>query len=442
MSKVQICILSIAFSVLFSIFFLDLFHFLVRILIYITIGLIFFFFLFQSIKKRSTPKEPYIFMGLSAIFICLTIFFLNPWLGVYNSLFFLSASIVSNYYQKKPEDSGFIIKSIDQEENLVYQVEPQIEGMKNFLHEFSLYYIQRKENLFMHESHTNMFNQLNDELKLIRELLEQNGQNLRTQIQKDTIKLEQSITNIKRDTSTILENTTAVKEQTQKLSIELGRLSKQQKMALSGLVTDFGNELEISRKEIKDEITKLLEVKGSNISELEDIIKYMQEKRMNFSNSKHLENEQIKHKLYDAFKLAKKNVYIQVPWLAKWILDDQGSLYNHMKEAINRGINIHINYGIDENFGYNGKRNYSRSDISDRVADDMKRKLKKKKQTDGTLKMNRVNSHYKLFICDDMFYVEGSYNVLSNNGNRTHEAAQYSEDKERINQLLELYFKD
>lgn len=444
MSKVQICILSMAFSVLFSTFFSDFFSFLIRSLFYIIAGLIFFFCLFQSIKKKTTPKEPYIFMGMSAIFICLSIFFLNPLLGAYNVLFFLSASVVSHYYQKIPKNSEFEIKAIDQEDNLAYRVDPQIEGMKNFLHEFSLHYIQHKEELSssMLKSHTFLFNQLNDELKLIRELLEQNGQNLSAQIQEGTIKLEKSITNVKRDTSTIKENIAVVKEQTQKLSIELGKLSKQQKIALSGLVTDFENELETSRKEIRDEIAKLLEEKGNNISELEEIIKYMQEKRLNFSNSQHLENEQIKHKLYDAFKMARENVYIQVPWLAKWILNDQGPLYSHMKEAINRGVNIHINYGIDEDFRYSSKSNHSRSDTSDRVANDMKRKLKKQRQTDGNLKMNRVNSHYKLFICDDTFYVEGSYNVLSNNGNRTHEAAQYSEDKERINQLLDLYFKE
>ncbi|MGN0973748.1 MAG: phospholipase D-like domain-containing protein [Bacilli bacterium] len=379
-------------------------------------------------------------MGISAISIFLSIFFLDSLLGVYNFLFFLSASVVSHYYQKNSKNNELTIKKIDQEENL----NPQIEGMKNFLYEFSLRYIQHKEELSssMLQSQTYLFNQLNDELKLIREMLEQNGQKLSAQIQEDTIKLEKSIFNVKRDTSAIKENIEGVNEQTQKLSIELGKLSKQQKIAICGLVEDFENELKASRKEFRNEIAQLLEKKGNNISELEEIIKYMQEKRLNFSNSKHLENEQIKHKLYDAFKMARKNVYIQVPWLAKWILNDQGPLFNHMKEAIKRGVNIHINYGIDENWGYSGNSNRNRSDNSDRVADEMKRKLKKQRQTDGNLKMNRVNSHYKLFICDDKFYVEGSYNVLSNNGNRTHEAAQYSEDKERIKQLLNLYFKE
>lgn len=443
MSKVQICILSMAFSILFSTFFSDFFSFLIRSLIYIIAGLILFFCLFQSIKKRTTPREPYIFMGMSAVFVCLSIFFLNPSLGTYNVLFFLCASVVSHFYQKMPKSNEFMIKPIDQEDNLVYQVNPQIEGMKKFLHEFSVHYIQHKESSSsILVSQTYLFNQLNDELKLIRELLEKNGRDLSAKIQEDTIKLEKSITNVQRDTSAIKENISVVKEQTQKLSIELGRLSEQQKIALCGLVTDFENELETSRKEIRDEVAKMLEQKGNNISELEEIIKYMQEKRLNFSNNQHLENEQIKHKLYDAFKEAKENVYIQVPWLAKWILNDQGPLYKNMKGAIKRGVNIHINYGMDENFGNSNKSNHNRSDNSDRVADSLKRKLKKQKQTDGNLNLNRVNSHYKLFICDDKFYVEGSYNVLSNNGNRTHEAAQYSEDKERINQLLELYFKN
>lgn len=49
-------------------------------------------------------------------------------------------------------------------------------------------------------------------------------------------------------------------------------------------------------------------------------------------------------------------------------------------------------------------------------------------------------SHYKLFICDNTFYVNGSYNIISNPGAMWHEGGEYSEDPIMIASLKQKYF--
>lgn len=62
----------------------------------------------------------------------------------------------------------------------------------------------------------------------------------------------------------------------------------------------------------------------------------------------------------------------------------------------------------------------------------------------GKFRIQKGNTHIKLLVCDDLYFIQGSFNFLSFDGIYTEdtrtEIATYSESKREIEELRTAYF--
>jgi nucleoid DNA-binding protein len=138
--------------------------------------------------------------------------------------------------------------------------------------------------------------------------------------------------------------------------------------------------------------------------------------------------------LEETLKTAKHEVDIVSPWANYWVMN---SLEGYFKAAIKRGVTIKILYGIG-NFNSN---NESTADTRNIRTDKVINQFYLKFEESNRFKIHKDNTHIKLLICDDSYYVQGSFNFLSYDGNGDRkELAQYSEDKKLLSELRETYF--
>lgn len=154
----------------------------------------------------------------------------------------------------------------------------------------------------------------------------------------------------------------------------------------------------------------------------------------------HLANKEIREEFIKSFDRAKISLYIASPWLNNYVVNQE--LIIKIENALKRGVNIKIRYGIEDS-SYSSQKN-NRSLNSDRIANNLINKFEKYGQR---FKMKKVNSHYKVMICDELYYIEGSYNFLSfageyddNSNDHRDEGATYSTNRKMLLYLREKYF--
>ncbi|MDV2582169.1 phospholipase D-like domain-containing protein [Alkalibacillus haloalkaliphilus] len=210
---------------------------------------------------------------------------------------------------------------------------------------------------------------------------------------------------------------------------------------ISPIVSSLTNlEKSISEKSIeeKEYITQMVETelqKNQNHS-LEDIEAIINQSISQINNQPELlEDEQIRKAFINAIISAEEELCIVSPWVNEKVLEDY---IPYFKAAIKKGVTIKILYGYTDSYSPNDK-----SIKTDQAVHYLKRQLTNVRP--GGLKMKKVNTHFKLTICDEKFYLIGSYNFLSFGGKYNeetrHEAVEYSENKERIQEYKERYFR-
>lgn len=154
----------------------------------------------------------------------------------------------------------------------------------------------------------------------------------------------------------------------------------------------------------------------------------------------HLQDKEIRDKFIKAFSDAKYEFDIASPWMNNYVVNND--LINKMENLLTRGTSIKIAYGIEEN-SYNSKMD-NKNTNSDRIA----QKLKERFDIYGDkFTIKKVNSHNKLLICDESYYIETSFNLLSfageydeNSKDTRGEGATYSTNLEVIKDLRNRYF--
>lgn len=154
----------------------------------------------------------------------------------------------------------------------------------------------------------------------------------------------------------------------------------------------------------------------------------------------HLQDKEIRDKFIKAFSDAKYEFNIASPWMNNYVVNNE--LISKMESLLTRGTSIKIAYGIEEN-SYNSKMD-NKNTNSDRIA----QKLKERFDIYGDkFTIKKVNSHNKLLICDESYYLETSFNLLSfageydeNSKDTRGEGATYSTNLEVIKDLRNRYF--
>ena len=153
-----------------------------------------------------------------------------------------------------------------------------------------------------------------------------------------------------------------------------------------------------------------------------------------------MQGKEIRDKFIKAFSDAKYEFNIASPWMNNYVVNND--LINKMESLLIRGTSIKIAYGIEEN-SYNSKMD-NKNTNSDRIA----QKLKERFDIYGDkFTIKKVNSHNKLLICDESYYLETSFNLLSfageydeNSKDTRGEGATYSTNLEVIKDLRNRYF--
>lgn len=154
----------------------------------------------------------------------------------------------------------------------------------------------------------------------------------------------------------------------------------------------------------------------------------------------HLHNKEIRDKFIKAFSESKYELNIASPWMNNYVVNDE--LISKMESLLIRGASIKIIYGI-ENKSY-----FSEGDSKNINVDRIAQKLNERFIIYGDkFKIKKVNSHNKLLICDESYYIETSFNLLSFAGEYDEkskdvrdEGATYSTNLEVIKDLRDRYF--
>lgn len=196
----------------------------------------------------------------------------------------------------------------------------------------------------------------------------------------------------------------------------------------------------------KDMEAKLSAYRTELLDRNKDVEKMRQEQdilieklqKTNEINNYPLENKQIKDKFNEALSLVEKELDIFSPWMNFNVVDL--TMQDKFRRLLEKGVIIKIRYGIGE-LSSESSRGNNRSDSTEKVAI----KLKQEFGQYRNFKMYRDNSHAKLFICDNKFYVISSFNILSFKGNydgkdMRRELGEYSTNKKILAQYRKAYF--
>lgn len=141
-----------------------------------------------------------------------------------------------------------------------------------------------------------------------------------------------------------------------------------------------------------------------------------------------LKDEEIRAAFDEAVNTAKIELNVTAMKLNNYIAD---KYIPQLKKLLKAGVQIKILYGIGEE---DSDENFWTKKIAD--------KLKKIFRNYPKFKMKRTDTHAKIFICNNKFFVLSSYNVLSKDGERYSfgEAGIRSGNAELISHYRKEYF--
>lgn len=130
-----------------------------------------------------------------------------------------------------------------------------------------------------------------------------------------------------------------------------------------------------------------------------------QSKTYSLSDEAHryIMTKEINDKFSYFLKNAQKSLYIISPWMNNYVVNDQ--FKNQLIELLKRNVEIRIIYGI------NSPHNSDERDVrTEKIAKEL-REIGKK--YNNLLRLKHGHTHEKLLICDEKYYMNGSYNFLS-----------------------------
>ncbi len=159
-------------------------------------------------------------------------------------------------------------------------------------------------------------------------------------------------------------------------------------------------------------------------------------------NRKLLRNSEIRDIFVDTIVSADTEIDIISPWADPKVLTP---LRDKLQDAINRGVTIKIVYGIGNFKSSNKKKNISKEELKAITTEKVLKQYEAEFSSTKRFKIYKGNTHIKLLICDNKYYVLGSYNYLSFKGDYSgydvrSEIAEYSESADLLKKLRREFF--
>ena len=138
-----------------------------------------------------------------------------------------------------------------------------------------------------------------------------------------------------------------------------------------------------------------------------------------------LVDDELKYRIFDEIKRAKKQIVIAVPWISKKGWEEKGKYKCSFEDAITNAINCNNDIKIYIVTGNGGEmsKNSSNNDSTnsgnrDEETKEMIKKIKEKfaRKNPQIVIYDDCVIHDKILVVDDCFRMVGSYNMLSNQG--------------------------
>lgn len=141
----------------------------------------------------------------------------------------------------------------------------------------------------------------------------------------------------------------------------------------------------------------------------EDQDEYIRQLGQLNNSNRPLENAEIRNSFMLALNEAETELDIFSPWMNNYVCDKK--FMGKISRLLERGVKVKIRYGIANDNSTNQNGQYDRSDTTEKIARQLHENF-----GDKGFSLYRDNSHAKLFICDDKYYVLSSFNILSFKG--------------------------
>ncbi len=158
---------------------------------------------------------------------------------------------------------------------------------------------------------------------------------------------------------------------------------------------------------------------------------------MTVANNENLYDGEVKYRFYQMLEEAENEICIISPWANKHVAE---IVIPILQQVSKRGVKVKIIYGYSDSSDASADNSRERS--TDEAIAMYKEKLGE------ALVTKKDNTHVKLCVVDDYRYLFGSYNFLSFSGdyykkkNVRKEYSTYGENRQKVQELKEEYFKD
>ena len=180
--------------------------------------------------------------------------------------------------------------------------------------------------------------------------------------------------------------------------------------AINARIDDMDRQLKeiLAEKDSREQDAKkqfnLLQQKQKDLNSLAEQINDFKLQNENYI----VENEQIRREFDRALVESEVELDIISPWMNSFVVN--WDMQNKFEKLLKRGVTIKILYGI-------GDMTPETTDKRNQKTLETERQLQERFAKYPNFKMKCTNTHEKLFICDEKFYVKPSMNILSFSGN-------------------------
>ena len=237
----------------------------------------------------------------------------------------------------------------------------------------------------------------------------------------------------------IVINKTAFNDENQKYLIEQ---LKSIQGEYGSVISDILDRIEVLSQQKTIDNSKEIEKLRLTIKENKE--QYEKEiQRISDNHNVIIQNHEIRTKFNEALLSAETELDIISPWITSRVVDDM--MIDKFHRLLKKGVKIKILYGIGLEQGSTSKKelNDYRNKKSKEMADKLSNEFKRYKG----FSIKRGNTHQKIVLCDDKFYINSSFNYLSFLGEYTEsdedirtESGECSTDKVLINEYRNRYF--
>lgn len=222
---------------------------------------------------------------------------------------------------------------------------------------------------------------------------------------------------------------------------QINELYNQHQAELENILRENKTALEEMRVEIeREKISAVNAVMAANREEIErlkillkeqdDYIQKLEDKSSR-SKNEIFSNFELHKLLIETMNRVKVELDIMSPWVSRRIVNND--MKRRLKNLLERGVTVKLAYGIEND-------KYPKADSRNEQVKNFVAGLCRQFRNYPNFHVKKINSHGKIFICDNDYYVLTSLNPLSNDGTLWEEVGEKSYNEKNLTEYRRHYF--